>query len=327
MKKIFWLLTFILIWLINFWYCTDQVVSLLDTDTITNKSINNSNLTTIFYAWNYISNSDKTICIKWTNSDSSFTNWLYVWVQWNETSTSLYNTINYYNANFWKYLCLIFSPWDYLRAKTMAGSSNSFNFEIFVLNDLLDENLPELTSQQCQSKYWLVDPSNIHTEIRVLENNNETTTYYLWYWKYATIDLNWNDYIQYPLNWNYTFVIDSNNNWNCTWSIITWDIQWSALYINQIQHVSAPVINIDIPEEFNWDYTNEDDEFNLSIEWYNVDTEYIDWIIRTQNYKPTTEDFTNLVWMLTPYSKYLLFLLFIFIIWAWLKKPFKSKKL
>lgn len=115
-----------------------------------------------------------------------------------------------------------------------------------------------------------------------------------------------------------------------TWSdcpVYTWDFNWSSLYINDIQHEWAWTINITIPEEFNWDYTNENDVFDLNIEWYNVDTEYIDWIIRTQNYKPTSEDFTRLVWMLAPYSKYLIFLLFMFIIWAWIKKPFKSKKL
>lgn len=108
----------------------------------------------------------------------------------------------------------------------------------------------------------------------------------------------------------------------CVWS---WGV--SELFINNISHIWAPLINITIPEEFEWDYTWNDEEFDLNVIWYNVDTEYIDWIIRTQNYKPTSEDFTQLVWMLAPYSKYLLFLLFVFIIWAWIKKPFKSKKL
>ena len=112
-----------------------------------------------------------------------------------------------------------------------------------------------------------------------------------------------------------------------SWDCLSWDTQWSALYVNEIQHNSAWIINITIPEEISWDYTWDEENFYLYINWYNVNTEYIDSIIRTQNYKPTSEDFTNLIWVLAPYSKYLIFLLFIFIIWAWIKKPFKSKKL
>lgn len=114
----------------------------------------------------------------------------------------------------------------------------------------------------------------------------------------------------------------------CSWNTVdSWDVSWSSLYINEIQHLSSENINIVLPEEISWDYTGDEENFYLYVNWYNVDTEYIDSIIRTQNYKPTSEDFTNLVWMLAPYSKYLVFLIFIFIIWAWIKKSFKSKKL
>lgn len=113
-----------------------------------------------------------------------------------------------------------------------------------------------------------------------------------------------------------------------SWGVDSWDnISRSALYIDEIQHESAPVINITIPEEIDWDYTWNEEWFYIWINWYNVDTEYIDSIIRTQNYKPTSEDFTNLVWTLAPYSKILIFCVFLFIIWAWIKKPFKSKKI
>ena len=112
-----------------------------------------------------------------------------------------------------------------------------------------------------------------------------------------------------------------------SWEALSWDTQWSALYINEIQHNSAWIINITIPEEISWDYTWDEENFYLQVNGYNVDTEYIDSIIRTQNYKPTSEDFTNLVWLLGPYMKIIVFCVFIFIIWAWIKKPFKSKKL
>lgn len=107
----------------------------------------------------------------------------------------------------------------------------------------------------------------------------------------------------------------------------SWDIQWSSIFINDIQHNSSENINITIPEEINRDYTWDEENLYIYVNWYNVDTEYIDSIIRTQNYKPSSEDFTNVVWLLAPYSKYLVFLLFVFIIWAWIRKSFKSKKL
>jgi len=114
----------------------------------------------------------------------------------------------------------------------------------------------------------------------------------------------------------------------CSWGVDSWDnVSWSALFVDDIQHESAPIINITIPEEIDWDYTWNDEEFNIWINWYNVDTEYIDSIIRAQNYKPTSEDFTELVGVLAPYSKILIFCVFIFIIWARIRKPFKSKKL
>lgn len=131
--------------------------------------------------------------------------------------------------------------------------------------------------------------------------------------------------LEWELNQCTQDLINCSNSTN-TWSCETWN-NWSALYINDIQHLWKPNIFITIPEEIDWDYTSEWDDFDLDIVGYNVDTEYIDWIIRTQNYKPTTEDFTKLVWLLAPYTKILVFLLFVFLIWAWIKKPFKSKKL
>lgn len=119
--------------------------------------------------------------------------------------------------------------------------------------------------------------------------------------------------------------VDSNTTVNVL--DYSWDIQWSSIFINDIQHNSSENINITIPEEINRDYTWDGENLYIYVNWYNVDTEYIDSIIRTQSYKPSSEDFTNVVWLLAPYSKYLVFLLFVFIIWAWIRKSFKSKKL
>ena len=64
---------------------------------------------------------------------------------------------------------------------------------------------------------------------------------------------------------------------------------------------------------------------NIDIVGYNVDYEKMQSIIDQQNYKPTQEDFSNIISILGPYSQIILFFVFLFIVWAWIKKPFKSK--
>jgi len=58
-----------------------------------------------------------------------------------------------------------------------------------------------------------------------------------------------------------------NTNLNNCLQSNCWDIEWSALYINEIQHQSAPIINITIPEEYNWDYTWDENSFDVYVEW------------------------------------------------------------
>lgn len=102
----------------------------------------------------------------------------------------------------------------------------------------------------------------------------------------------------------------------------TWDLQWSALFINNIQHVGAPLINISIPEEIEWDYSWSSSQFDLDIVWYNVDTEYVEWIIDVQNYVPTSSDFTRIFWLFGNYAWLLVSCLFIIIFFYFIKKLF-----
>lgn len=100
-----------------------------------------------------------------------------------------------------------------------------------------------------------------------------------------------------------------------------WD--WSALYINDIQHQSAWTINITIPEEFSWDYTWDDEEFNLNVIGYNVDTAYIEWIITNQTTKPNQTDLNNIItWVIPLFVPWLVIILFIYFIFKFLKKIF-----
>lgn len=112
----------------------------------------------------------------------------------------------------------------------------------------------------------------------------------------------------------------SSSPWECEeW---TWN-NWSALYINDIQHNSAGTINITIPEEISRDYTNENDLFELNVEWYNVDTEYIEWIINNQNWKPNVDNFNQLIsWLIPLFIPWLVIILFIYFVFKLLKKIF-----
>ena len=104
---------------------------------------------------------------------------------------------------------------------------------------------------------------------------------------------------------------------------LSWDTQWSALYINEIQHNSAWVINITIPEELSWDYTWNDESFDLWISWYNVDTDYIAWIIENQNTLPNSIDLTNTITNLLPaFVPWLVIVLFLYFVFRFIKKVF-----
>lgn len=103
----------------------------------------------------------------------------------------------------------------------------------------------------------------------------------------------------------------------------------STLYINNILHVWAPNMYMTIPEEIwrDYEYTQWGTNMLIDVEGYNVDYEKMQSVIDQQNYKPTQEDFQNLILILWPYSQIILFFVFLFLIWAWIKKPFKSKKI
>ena len=104
--------------------------------------------------------------------------------------------------------------------------------------------------------------------------------------------------------------------------VSTW-LSWSELVINDIVHESAPLITINIPEEFNWNYTIDENEFVLSISWYNVDTEYIEWIITSQNVKPNASTLNKIITELIPlFVPWLVIILFIWFVFKLIKKIF-----
>lgn len=109
------------------------------------------------------------------------------------------------------------------------------------------------------------------------------------------------------------------SGWN---SELTWN-NWSALFINDIQHLWKSIINITIPSEIGWDYTTDETEFNLTVSWYNQDSDYIEWLIEIQNVKPSNEDLNKIITQIIPlFVPWLLIILFIYFVFRFIKKIF-----
>lgn len=197
--------------------------------------------------------------------------------------------VKYYRVWQGHYYCIFKSTDDaYFVVKSEVSNENVY-WDYFILDNLLETTIPVYTSLECQTEYNLIPIEEVDQVY--CESNNLC-----------------------PAWWTPS---DCPNVWI------------SNLFINDIFHPGAFNIIMNIPEEISRDYayTNSWYNFNLDIEWYNVDYEKMQSVIDLQSYKPTSEDFTQIVWLLAPYTKIIVFFVFLFIIWAWIKKPFKSKRL
>ena len=139
------------------------------------------------------------------------------------------------------------------------------------------------------------------------------------------------EYTSLQCQTNYSLIpvssVDSNyctNNNLCPVCPV-WSGGVSSLYINDILHIGSPFIYMTIPQELSWDYeyTQWWTNMNIDIEWYNVDYEYMDWVVDIQNYKPNSEDLTSLVSSVLPlFVPWLVIILFLYFIFRFIKKVF-----
>lgn len=107
----------------------------------------------------------------------------------------------------------------------------------------------------------------------------------------------------------------------CEWS---GSINWSALYINNEQVSSASRINVNIDDWIDYNLNYVEDSATINVTGPEWDQEYIQWIIDTNSYQPSTEDFKNVfVWWLTLILPYLVVVLFVVFIWKFIRKIFK----
>lgn len=203
-----------------------------------------------------------------------------------------------------------------------------------------------ITQSACNSQYsWYIQPSDCPSC-----SSCPVYTYYTpnWTWiinwdfivrnidnNYITTELRdlWDGAVWLDLYFNSNSIDHNyceNNNlcpiytwdsWSCNNS---WDVSRSSVYINDIQHLWWPNINISIPEEISWDYDyNVNNDMSIDIEWYNVDYDKINWIVDIQKYKPTSDDFTRLVSESVPlFVPWLVIILLVYFIFRFVKKIF-----
>lgn len=288
-----------LIWLISFWYC-----EYLWLDFIT--------------AWNRIE-----IPAWWTS------------VQVNLSDLSNWTAITKWMPYCMHYRITRLSNWNYVNATSNAFS---FIFSIWPVSDY----------------YWWF------TKIRFVPWNWMNQWFVCWFvisqwtlsyltWNFTEQGNSYSIYVDYEIYKNNWFV---DPGWSCTnytseecqqeYSLMPitscnseycW-LNWlcpeytgstmSELYINWINHLSAPVINLLIPLEYQWDYEYTWDVMNINLSWENnVDYEYIDNIIRTQKSIPDSSDFENIITNLVPlFVPWLVIILFLIFIFRFIKKIF-----
>lgn len=117
--------------------------------------------------------------------------------------------------------------------------------------------------------------------------------------------------------------IDTNycvSNWLCPIQEFSW---FSNLYVNDILFMPSAIYDLTIPEEFEFDYTWNENLLEIDIKGYNTDSDYIAWIISTQNNYPNDSYFNSIITDLVPkLIPWLVIILFIYFIFRFIKKIF-----
>lgn len=167
---------------------------------------------------------------------------------------------------------------------TLYSKNSWTDFYVLGINLINENSCPLMSSLQCQTEYNLIPISSV--------DQNYCTT----------------------------------NNLCPAWTPSDCPNVWvSNLYINDIFHPGAFNVIMNIPEEIDWDYayTNSWQNFNIDVVWYNQDFEKIEWWINTNNYKPTSEDFTKIFTSFSSFWWLLIACLFVILVFYFIKKMFK----
>lgn len=266
-----------------------------------------------------VSNSDywNIYCLSWivnssTNSNCSATStrlncWIVLWWATKTTGNPYLSSYTYYifNENI--------NNWD-----------NKF-FWCFNLNaSLLTPEYIAIYNESTSNN------TNVDIDYEIMKWTPDNNC---WWWQQC-------DYTDYELKSDITEnycknkfnnLIDENdcnceNEWEneCTWWSENWtgETNWSSIFINNIQHNWAWLINITIPEEIERDYTNENDEIDVDVIWYWYDQEKMQSMVNTQYYTPTPEDMNNLIWKIADFLPLMAIVLLVCYTWRLIKKIF-----
>ena len=311
-KRLYYWLFIIAIWLIgcfcNAWFETLQsghMTKLYNTNSIASAekySLTWNDLWNIYCLSGTILSNNNTNC----NGTQQSPNCTLQFIFWKD------NTIYQYNDNITFYI-----------NKLKYDTDNTFfwcieyNYGVNDVNQLIIKTISS-TTQNTDIDYEIMKWTP--------DNNN-------WWWQQC-------DYTDYELKSDITEnycknkfnnLIDENecnceNEWEneCTWWIENWtgETNWSSIYINNIQHNWAWLINITIPEEIERDYTNQDDEINVDVLWYWYDQEKMQSMVNTQYYTPTPEDMNKLVWKIADFLPLMAIVLLVCYAWRLIKKIF-----
>lgn len=315
-KKILLSLSVIIVWLTSFWYCADSYTCSYKwiINDVSNTYWNKSTyyMTNCNNLWNYY---DCSVFV-----DVSTSNWNCYQIWWFDLN--YFSDVNITVENGWSYIT--FSNYnnnlDQLNGYIVCNPSR------FMVQGRVNAYVPDLpfyitTIQEsyiinysytytCQSSSC--DYSSYENTINTLSWNLATCE-----WMYNRLETDYD-----LLSWNYnTCVSDLNSCMNNWW--ISWDVQWSSLFINDDQVLWNKNIFINIPFDYEYSYTNEWEDFELDIVWLNYDEDYIAWIITTQNSKPSKSDLNYIISSLLPlFVPWLVIILFIYFVFKFIKKAF-----
>lgn len=233
--------------------------------------------------------------------------WLIVWLFWFISFSYWYSNGGVTRISLWKKLNQTLTWWYCVVSDSSYSSCSSTYI---------------LTNSWYHYLWWIV-----------FCNDNETRTIHNWWSSSCPL---------FIFDWS-IFNSDCPDCPTCpevdTWSILSWscDINYcvenwlcptsswsrSELVINNIVHEWRPLINLNIPDYIQRDYTVDDNQYDVYVwSWY--DQDYINSVLEINSYRPDSEDFTQIfVSWLTLIFPYIFVALLILFIWKLLKRVFK----
>ena len=227
----------------------------------------------------------------WTK-DFTFWNWLDIACFWVSSSTNascitITNNSNTYQLHYYNSSSIMECfTWF---TNTTITLTNSCDWNISVSYFWYSNSYPyqNYTSLQCQTEYNLIPILSVDSNYCISNN-----------------------------------LCSSSDCPSYTWDLTPWV---SNVWINDLFHPWAFNIIMNIPEEIDWDYayTNSWQNMNIDVVWYNVDYDYINDVVDTQNYKPSSSDLSSIVSQIIPlFVPWLCIILLLYFIFRFIKKIF-----